>query len=405
MASGSGKADLRMLRLPFFAEEQLRILRANMERAYFDDDTASSAMLALQLNDPIYDFTINIKHEQTTRKLTRLVPSAPKQPRTLGMLSKSRVWRPFAADGEDNGDNDGTEPTPSGDTAGVTSLPSDTAYQRHPLYSPAPHVLQHNLSPHACPLALLDTPIPSWLPPPQSPSPQLPAGAEPKQQLSIAQQTGLITTSGAGAGAGAGATETTTTALAATKTKTAARSTIAGPPKFACTVFTPDHPTSTTIRLDTIMDGTTTAALPMDLIFSILPQNCTDSTWWLTELDILIPLGPSSSSPAKLMTRYEGAGARMLSNLRFNVLVAVGIGDKTKGQDDMLVLRLLPRRSKGWIAAKDIGSELSFVLCLAGVNLFKEKAVGVQVKTAAWYTWRYNKVPRQDTFEVVVERG
>lgn len=54
---GSGLNDLRILRLPRLAQLQLETLQELMlrckEKPYFDDNTATSALLAMQSNDPI----------------------------------------------------------------------------------------------------------------------------------------------------------------------------------------------------------------------------------------------------------------------------------------------------------------------------------------------------------------
>ena len=58
---GSGLNDLRILRLPRLAQLQLETLQelmprykdGDMEKPYFDDNTATSALLAMQSNDPI----------------------------------------------------------------------------------------------------------------------------------------------------------------------------------------------------------------------------------------------------------------------------------------------------------------------------------------------------------------
>ncbi|KAM0309440.1 hypothetical protein ACHAPQ_012575, partial [Fusarium lateritium] len=67
---GDPDADLRILRTPYFAEQQLDIVDKGMgeftnakgeKQKLFDDKTPNAALLAMQLNDPYYDLIVSLK--------------------------------------------------------------------------------------------------------------------------------------------------------------------------------------------------------------------------------------------------------------------------------------------------------------------------------------------------------
>ncbi|KAK4223237.1 hypothetical protein QBC38DRAFT_447560 [Podospora fimiseda] len=171
---------------------------------------------------------------------------------------------------------------------------------------------------------------------------------------------------------------------------------ITRPPVFTCSIYTPGK-TSIKIYVD---DG---VPLPQDLIFSVLVSGTENSDWRLVELDIIVPLGPADPDSHKLMVRYNESGPRMLSNLRFNVVASLK-HDEDDESTKFLVLRLLPRSEKGWIDVKKIGGDISFLLCLADVNLFDRGTAFVKLGTAAYYTYRYDQAPREGDFTVRIDR-
>ena len=94
--------------------------------------------------------------------------------------------------------------------------------------------------------------------------------------------------------------------------------------------------------------------LRQDLIFSIQVNPKNVAQFGLEEISILLRLGPMDLSRKTLALEYDGPGARMLSNLRFNVIPVTN-------KDGNLLLRLLPRSTTGSVPMVSI-VELSFAL-------------------------------------------
>ncbi|GAW24016.1 hypothetical protein ANO14919_135950 [Xylariales sp. No.14919] len=394
---GTGIADLRMLRLPYFAEEQRRLLQEKMPtfiddqgvtRRFFDDDTPNSALLAMQLNDPVYDFTINISDEQAKERLASLHSQSllgrkPKDLRTLHMLAKSRIKPLFDSKDDENetvpSDEDAA---PHGPATGSHHPSGASLYQRHPQYTPATHVLKDNCAPHAGSLPAYAPLRPEMRPPTWH---RHPPGRHDVIPPPLAKQ--------------ALSHPTMPERLASRKARDSSSSSSnnsppSGPPKFACSVYTPG-------KAEIHMARDDDAVVPQDLIFSVLVSNTEHSDWRLVEFDIVVPLGPADPDSHRLTARYDGPGARMLSNLRFNVLPSLSHGDGGGG-NKYLVLRLLPRSAKGWIDVKTV-EEMSFLLCLADVNQFPDSSTYLTLYTAAYYTQMYREEPREDRFTVEID--
>jgi len=104
--------------------------------------------------------------------------------------------------------------------------------------------------------------------------------------------------------------------------------------------------------------------LRQDLIFSIQVDPKNVAQFELEEISILLRLGRMDLPRKTLAFEYDGPGARMLSNLRFNV---IPVTDK----DGNLLLRLLPRSTTGSVPMTSI-VELSFVLNGIVVNRFPD---------------------------------
>ncbi|RYP65028.1 hypothetical protein DL770_009084 [Monosporascus sp. CRB-9-2] len=331
----SGTDDVRLLRLPFFAEQQLSLLRQwsddEVNKGHqkpFDDDTPNSALLAMQLTDPIYSLTVKLQGASSLS--TNMSPrtedsSAPKAPRTLISTVPSRIT-PLVPPDEDEGEDDGD--TTASMTAEDTSIPSQLG--RHEDYRVEPHVSQTNLAPHVRAIPPLAPRLPSSPP----------------------------TVSRARESPGGGGTATA--------------------PKYNCMVYSQAN--------DKNQVETTGENLPQDLIFSIHVEDNENSDYQLAELDIRIALGPVKPEDHRLMQNYNGPGPRMLSNLRFNVVSAM---DK-RGGINYLVLRILPRSSTKLIKITKV-QDLSFLLCLAQVNKFtrdsprESNITNVALQTEATY--------------------
>ncbi|KAF9768840.1 hypothetical protein IL306_013800 [Fusarium sp. DS 682] len=336
---GSQANDVRMLRLPYFAEQQIQILQGMPKQdggeKYFNDDTPNSALLAMQLDDPYYEFAVPFKN-----KLIGLGPPSA-QFRTLNMTGHTRVMRLVKHDDDliCRGD-ESSEPSDSESFPVDTLISSDDSsfFQRHEEYSPAAHVLKYNIAPHVPKTHVHDD------------------GSAGSRLLSTSRSSGSV----------GGASNV---------------------PTFNCDVYSPGK-NAIHVNKDN---------LPDDLVFSVLVKGQEYSNEHLIEFDILIKLGPATDRRKKLLESYDGPGPRMLSNLRFNVLTAFMERDGMQ----YLKLRLLPRNAIGYVVASRMSNEVSFLLCLAKVNLFKEQDALLTLETEAHYVNRPQVF--EDKFTIMVK--
>ncbi|KAI1406920.1 hypothetical protein F5Y13DRAFT_207166 [Hypoxylon sp. FL1857] len=318
--------DLRIIWPPAFAAKQLSVLQNKMgtyddggtQKPYFHDTAPTSALFAMQLNDPIYNLIIDLNSHPKTESIAKIGPpggSSSPEIRTLKLVDTARVNKLASAKTPDN--------TPSGqqddDDYGAT-------FTRHGNYTATPTALSNSLAPHVRAL------------------PVVPMASNPEPATTLPQQ----------------ATSSDTTSTSAVSSPAAVRD-LAGTPKFQIRIGSNIQNSWDVIRLDE-------HNLAQDLVFSIILQQSEVSQYQLIEVDLQIDLSDASASasadpPRFLMSDYAGPGAHMLTNLRFNVLLAV-VED---GDRKLLRLRLLPRSSKGWIYATKV-TELSFLLGLANVN-------------------------------------
>lgn len=324
--------DLRILRLPQFANLQLEILNEYMgtyddggqKRRFFQDDTATSALFSMQMNDPIYNLTIDLRPHPPESTLARLGPLSNTSPevRTLKRLTPARINAPFADRQESQSDT-----APSAQPGNESSIGNSNAtFTRHPNYVPSSIALSTNLGPHVRATRLLSpndlsTPTTVFSPP----------------------NTGQDDTSAAEA------------------------------PRYKTVVSSNNG-----IDWDTIILGEHNLA--QDLIFSITVEHDKASKYLLTELDIQITFGPSGRIPNLLMPKYDGPGTIMLTNLRFNAFHQV-LNDNG---ETVLRLRLLPRAAKGWVDI-DTVKDLSFLLGLATLNT--QRSYPYQAYIQSWATY------------------
>ncbi|KAF8443356.1 hypothetical protein BGX38DRAFT_1272004 [Terfezia claveryi] len=103
-----------------------------------------------------------------------------------------------------------------------------------------------------------------------------------------------------------------------------------------------------------------------DLIFSIQIDPDSIYDFNLYELQIEIRLGPMGGQRKTLARNYDGPGARMLSNLRFNVIPVTS-------EDGNLLIRLLPRSTREAGVPLTMVKELSFVLNGVVVNRYRDE--------------------------------
>ncbi|PHH92179.1 hypothetical protein CDD83_8565 [Cordyceps sp. RAO-2017] len=344
----SGSADLRLLRLPFYAEEQLRVLRADMgtfvdEKGqtveFFDDDAPTSALLAMQLNDPVYKLIVPLAGEQAVAIQSLSSKSSPApEPRTLRLVGVPGTRASAGAD---------VQAPPSAPTRQQPEDPpgSSPAFGRHELYKPSLSDLRRDLGPHTRAAVYL-TPRAS----PGSPPP----GVFGSDVLP------------------------------------------ASPPTYTCAVYSLSAGRTT---WDSVVPDP--QHLAQDLVFSIQVGNNADSSYALIELDVAVPLGPVGATSNYLLAGYDGPGASMLSNLRFNVLRSFS---RLESGEHCLLLRLLPRSSTGSVSVRGV-RELGFLLALAKPNVYAAPMTLVTLYTTAYYTNGHEQDPIRDTFVVPVAKS
>ncbi|KAG8412681.1 hypothetical protein J3458_013122 [Metarhizium acridum] len=355
--AASGADDVRLLRLPYFAEQQLALLRVWSDEEVskgknrpFDDDTANSALLAMQLSDPIYSLTINLEGNQATSAAMPPLAggtalTSPKKPFALTSTAPSSITPLAKPDGDEaKGSDDGIAAT----TTSVKSFSVASQLTRHEDYKVESHAHQVNLSPHVRAIPPCSTRQPS--------SPSLAA--------SVLEDAGDTFDP-------------------------------ANPPKYNCMVYSMANEDN---QVETSGDNR-----QQDLIFSIHVENNHNSDYELLELDIRIALGPVNPNDHRLLSNYDGTGPRMLGSLRFNVLPQM---DKRAGID-YLVLRLLPRSVTKLIDISMV-QDMSFLLCLAQVNKFTRDSPRASeitiltLQTEAIYRVHPHDMTLSDSFDVVL---
>ncbi|KAI0117300.1 hypothetical protein F4814DRAFT_459425 [Daldinia grandis] len=367
--SGSQLNDLRVIWPPHFAAKQLEKLRDGMgtynaggtQKPYFDDNTPTSALFAMQLNDPIYNLTIDLKSHVNSEAIAQVGPpggSSSPEIRTLNLMGTARVKRL-------------TPDTRSGTTLSKKQDDDDdygATFKRLQSYAATPIALSSFLAPHVRAL-------------PVTSAASLP---EPDILSQIRKSP-----------------DVESKAVSSASGQTIARD-VAGSPRFQITVSSNIIGHWEEVQLDN--DN-----LAQDLIFSVIIDQDEVSQYQLVEVDIQINIGDSTSF---LMNTYTGPGAHMLTNMRFNVLPTV-IQDKEKGINQ-LRLRLLPRSAKGWVYATQVG-ELTFLLGLAKVNAPSKLNSEFKIQTWASYKRSPNqgldptknilKITNPDTVVKVVNLG
>ncbi|KAI8195455.1 hypothetical protein K4K52_012355 [Colletotrichum sp. SAR 10_76] len=388
-----GRHDLRIMRIPQYAAQQLTTLQGLWPKdwekpdgpsggelspngnRYFQDNAVSSALFAMQLSDPNYTLTVNFKGDTTAgARLTSLLPPRPpgdggasstdpaalsmsnaplavtntsSSLRTLNSLKAPIVQRLLAsADShsaaaveEDDKDDD--------ERSDKESSKDDDPFSHPPNYA-APISRSSGHGPHV-------PRIPEVVAAPETPTEEdddenTPELNTPSSSSGGAAQPSFIVT------------------LATTTTPPG------GMPSFDISIYTRGVNTNV---IEIPRDPN--QQLAQDLIFSIQAKdNANGDAWKLMELNLTIPFGrPASAATAAtapamsdyfLMSQYTGPGATMLSNLRFNILAAL----VTKNGRPALQLRLLPRAKDGFIPINRV-ENISFLLALADINRWDGK--------------------------------
>lgn len=326
---GSGLSDLRILRLPRYADLQLQKLQEMMPKyydqgvwkPYFEDDAATSALLAMELNDPIYNLTISLTGAATALSVLGPPPGITEGVRTLKQLEPVRVDKPR------NVHDESDEPAAATHGDSGSGDDGEWIFERPENQVAGPSFTSPHLAPHVR---------------------VIPSLAQP------------------GAGAKPGPTR---------RIKDAADGP-ADAPKYQIQIAS--NVTGGTKEVE-LQDPN----LPQDLIFSIIVEQDPVNQYKLVEMDLQIYLGPPPKTPDDtmyLMERYEGPGIAMLTNLRFNALTMNTLIDGVP----CLLVRLLPRAAKGWIAMTTV-KEMGVMLSLAQVNDTNSRVRQLRVKSWAVY--------------------
>ncbi|KAF5603159.1 uncharacterized protein FSUBG_7382 [Fusarium subglutinans] len=374
---GDPDADLRILRLPSFVQKQMDLLNANMgsfddggnKQDYFHDTVPNSALLAMQLNDPYYQLIISLDKEEASGQATssplsglRTAATGPVQElRSLRFITPTTVPRVPQPDDVD------LDPLESDTIVSLQASSLDTVaetWERDESFVVRSRTLGHHLPPHH------RAPITEHLH--VAMTSQIPHGV-PVQRLAstrrlVAPQVGMLT-------------RTTSTSSQS--------SNLAGPPVYTCNAYS--------LQQDVIIQDKD--YLPQDIVFSVLVSRNKYSSYQLTEFDIAIELGTSADNNC-IMETYAGPGARMLSNLRFNVLMSFTTMPVTERK--CLLLRLIPRSHKRWIRMQDV-HEMSFMLTLAQLNSFAGDE-RFSFYTSAYYKFDHEHDPITDYFEVTLKK-
>lgn len=310
---GGPKADIRTLRFPAWAQDVFDSIESGMnaaEAGSFSDSYPGSALVGIQLGTPIYSLKIELK-ERVELELLLTAESLEPGPRSLKMMQA----KPEGAVAE--AAMVITPTPPKAVPQPMASLPPFGKRTRPTPLSvatPPPHfrflrtsvpILRSRTS-----TPTLESELSSIIPTAQSP---------------VAQESSTMPLKGGPA----------------------------GPVKFEFKIY----PVGSTINNEIPTGGKT--VIGQDLIFSIVLVSGGDNGVSLNELTIHIPRGPDGAEHANMLQNYNGPGATMLSNMRFNVLLQF--------TDTELLLRLRPRSAKGGVQVADI-KEMSFLLSMVKVH-------------------------------------
>ncbi|KAF7550125.1 hypothetical protein G7Z17_g5929 [Cylindrodendrum hubeiense] len=358
--------DLRILRLPAFADVQLKVLQEMMGKQdgtglpYFDDDASTSALFAMQLNDPIYNLTINMaESSKAAQAIASLAPpdmgSGSPELRTINMLQAVRVKKlsapgtevstaPVEGDSDDNNDN------------GNASHEEDT-FTRHANYVPQLDALSNYLAPNVRALPLHQGPSINYL-----------------DNIPISLQRSELG--------------------ARSNKDQPPGSEPASAPRFLMRVSSNLTENHSQVRLER-------TNLPQDLIFSIVLKQSEINQYLLMEVTVDIALGSRDEATYFLMSNYTGPGAHMLTNLRFNVIPTT-FHDQNQNRY-YLRIRLLPRAEKGWVIAPAV-PELSFLLGLASINAPGTGSATATIQSRARYC-RNPALPLEDPNVMIVDNS
>jgi hypothetical protein len=313
--------DLRILRFPRFVQAQLDTLNKYMPKAHFTENTATSALLAMQLGDPVYNLTINFREKHAKEKLQPLAPPPETldvtAPRTLLSLEPPAIERLIPTQIEPDSSDEESEAESGGE--------EETVFERRESNEPRSRLLA-NLEPQVKQIPILEE-----------------DDAQPVIPIRPIKSTSR------------GAPKVAMMAMAMQINKPST------PPTFDCKVYTRGVK-SGVIEINRNDED----PIEQDLVFSIQVSNNESDIYQLVEFNILIPLGPKIKHPESfyyLIEGYDGPAPTMLRNLRFNALVSL----MERGKESHLQIRLLPRARSGSIGITKV-NDISFLLSSVHIN-------------------------------------
>lgn len=326
---GGPKAEIRTLRFPAWAQDVFDAIDHGMntaEAGSFKDSYPGAALVGIQLGTPIYSLTIKLEERAELESLLTAESLQP-GPRSLKMMqAKPKDAVPAAAATV-------LAPTPpKAVPRPMASLPPFGKRTRPTPLSvavPPPHFRFLRTS---APILRSHTSVPALE---SQLSAIMPTLQSPAAKLSALPLSGDPS----------------------------------GPVTFVCKIY----PIDSTIDNEVPTGGET--AIGQDLVFSIVLVSGWDNDVALNELTVHIPLGPDGVKPPNMLQSYNGPGATMLSNLRFNVLLQF--------TEKELQLRLRPRSTKGGVQVEDI-KEMSFLLSMVKVHQNPKTQV-VKIKFQEFY--------------------
>ncbi|CAO2658404.1 Nn.00g061270.m01.CDS01 [Neocucurbitaria sp. VM-36] len=324
--SGSDN-EVRTLILETYSADVLRKLTDHMPAGKFTDDTATAAMVAVQLNNAVYKMDVTTDPDGK--------PPEKKPVMSLMMLEPK-------------------EHDPASVMTLVASSPVDDEEDPEKTFMLPP--LPDRPTPNSAPVQVVAAP--------HYKSMQTASTEEDDRVRTLMMTVPLVT-----------ATPSTTTASTkgSMKASRVPRGPAMTPFEQALTKRDPANKPIFKYRVypistleESALGIPTNSPIKQDLVFSIVLTNPKPGRFHLSEIKVVVPRGrPSTGSTVKrlnLLNEYAGPGPTMLSNLRLNVLA--------EHSRDAITLRVIPRSTTGYIPI-DTVREASFVLGLVEVNPYQ----------------------------------
>jgi hypothetical protein len=326
---------------------------------YFEDDASTSALFAMQLNDPIYNLTINMtappKGSQANASLASPDgQSGEPELRTIKMPQAVRV-KNLSMTGAEASTSAGSDSNENDDAD--TSTPQEAVFTRATDYKPILKSISSHLAPNIRAMPLHQGPDVADLH-------MLPASLRRNDIKPRANVDRPPTSKPASA------------------------------PRFLMRVSSNWVGSRNQVILER-------RNLRQDLIHSIVLKQSEINQYLLMEVTVDIALGASDAPTYFLMSNYTGPGTHMLTNLRFNVISTI-FHDRNQNRY-YLRIHLLPRAEKGWVLATAV-SELSFLLGLAGMNSPSRGSAATTIQSRARYC-RNPTFPQEEPLVMVVENA